>query len=55
MSNHPGDGRPEVQEVKEAERSGAAAQRLLAVTCDASTRLTGDLRTMGSGNQPFMG
>lgn len=33
-----------VQEVKEAERSGAAAQRLLAVTCDASTRLTGDLR-----------
>ncbi|CAK8998008.1 unnamed protein product [Durusdinium trenchii] len=33
-----------VEEVKQAERSGVAAQRLLAVTCDASARLTGDLR-----------
>jgi len=33
-----------VQQVKEAERSGVAAQRLLAVTCDASARLTGALR-----------
>ena len=36
---------PEVEEVKQAERSGVAAQRLLAVTCDASARLTGDLRS----------
>ena len=35
----------QVREVEEAERSGAAAQRLLAVTCDASTRLSDDLRT----------
>ena len=35
----------QVQQVKEAERSGVAAQRLLAVTCDASARLTGALRT----------
>jgi len=36
-----------VREVEEAERSGAAAQRLLAVTCDASARLTDDLRILG--------
>ena len=33
-----------VQEVQEAEREGGAAQRLLAVTCDASVRLTHDLK-----------
>lgn len=32
-----------MEEVKQAERSGFAAQRLLAVTCDASARLTADL------------
>lgn len=39
-----------VREVEEAERSGAAAQRLLAVTCDASTRLSDDLRIIGSSH-----
>ena len=33
----------QVEEAKQAERSGTAAQRLLAVTCDASARLTADL------------
>ncbi|CAE7648955.1 unnamed protein product [Symbiodinium sp. CCMP2456] len=33
-----------VAEVAEAERTGGAAQRLLSVTCDASVRLTHDLK-----------
>lgn len=33
-----------VKQVKEAEREGGAAQRLLSVTCDASVRLTHDLQ-----------
>mmetsp|Transcript_22414 Transcript_22414/g.42287 ORF Transcript_22414/g.42287 Transcript_22414/m.42287 type:complete len:588 (-) Transcript_22414:69-1832(-) len=36
-----------VKEVEEAESSGGAAQRLLAVTCDAFARLTHDLRISG--------
>ena len=36
--------RAEVKEVEAAERSGSAAQKLLAVTCDAFARLTDDLR-----------
>eukprot|EP00439_Symbiodinium_sp_Y106_P037440 s4223_g4.t1 len=52
-----------VREVEEAERSGAAAQRLLAVTCDASARILGpshslsDLLMCGfgaSGSQPSL-
>lgn len=35
-----------VEEVEEAERSGAAAQRLLSVTCDSFLRLTHDLKIL---------
>ena len=35
-----------MEEVEEAERSGAAAQRLLSVTCDSFLRLTHDLKIL---------